>query len=90
MAREVTAGSAAAARYVATIGYSATFFFHWIPAITETSTRLPPGAPLAANADVPGMQMAAGFCFVLFLVGAFFQAMRLRAASAGAPGRLTR
>jgi uncharacterized membrane protein len=76
-----------AARYVATIGYSATFFFHWIPAITETSTRLPPGAPLAANADVPGLQMAAGVLFVLFLVGAFFQARRLRAATAAAGGR---
>src|SRR5437773_3596955 len=30
-----------ASRYVETISYSATFFFHMIPAITETSTRLP-------------------------------------------------
>lgn len=42
--------------YVETVSYSATFFFHWIPAITETSTRLPPGAPLVANADAPELQ----------------------------------
>src|SRR6267142_3258882 len=32
--------------YVETIAYSLTFFFHLIPGITETSTRLPLGAPL--------------------------------------------
>src|SRR5437870_7899903 len=42
-----------ASRYVETVSYSATFFFHMIPAITETSTRLPAGAPLVANADAP-------------------------------------
>lgn len=42
--------------YVETVSYSATFFFHWIPAITETSTRLPLGAPLVANADAPELQ----------------------------------
>ncbi len=38
-----TAGSAGASRYVETVGYSATFLFHLIPAITETTTRLPLG-----------------------------------------------
>src|SRR5215207_1495172 len=33
-------------RYVAVVSYSATFFFHMIPAMTETTTRLPVGAPL--------------------------------------------
>lgn len=42
--------------YVETVSYSATFFFHWIPATTETSTRLPLGAPLVANADAPELQ----------------------------------
>src|SRR5262245_6619602 len=32
--------------YVETVSYSATFFFHMIPTITEGSNRLPPGAPL--------------------------------------------
>jgi uncharacterized membrane protein len=34
-----------ASRYVETISYSATFLFHLIPGITETTTRLPLGAP---------------------------------------------
>jgi len=33
-----------ASRYVETIGYSLTVFFHFFPLITETSTRLPAGA----------------------------------------------
>jgi hypothetical protein len=70
-----------AAVYVSTVSYSATFLFHWIPAITETATRLPPGAPLAANPDVPGLQAAAGVLVLMFLVGATLQVRRLRAAS---------
>jgi uncharacterized membrane protein len=69
-----------ASRYIETVSYSMTFFFHWIPAITETSTRFPIGAPLAANADAPGLQMATGVLFVLFLIGATWQVLRLRAA----------
>jgi hypothetical protein len=68
-----------ASPYVETISYSATFFLHWIPAITETSTRLPLGAPLVANADAPELQAAAGALFVLFLIGATLQVRRLRA-----------
>ena len=68
-----------AARYVATIGYSLTFFFHVIPGFTETSTRLPTGHPLASSPDDPNLQMAIGAAFVVFLIGAFFQFRRLRA-----------
>ncbi|HEY3178956.1 MAG TPA: hypothetical protein VGL25_08750 [Casimicrobiaceae bacterium] len=67
-----------ASRYVETISYSATFFFHMIPAITETSTRLPAGAPLVANADAPELQAATAVLFVLFLLGAALQAWQLR------------
>ncbi len=49
-----------------------------IPAVTETSTRLPLGAPLLPNADAPQLQAAAGVMFVLFLIGATLQVMRLR------------
>ena len=38
-----------ASRYVETISYSATFFFHFIPGSTETWTRFPRGAPLVAQ-----------------------------------------
>jgi hypothetical protein len=69
-----------ASRYVETIGYSLTFFFHFIPAMTETSTRLPAGAPLLPNADAPELQVATGILFVVFLAGATLQFRRLRAA----------
>jgi uncharacterized membrane protein len=75
-----------ASRYVETVSYSATFFFHFIPAITETSTRLPLGAPLVANADAPELQAATGVLFVLFLIGATLQVRRLRAAREGSIG----
>jgi hypothetical protein len=75
------------APYVETIGYSATFFFHLIPAFTETATRLPVGAPLAASPEAPGLQAAIGGCFVLFLIGTALQIRRLRAAVNTAPAR---
>ena len=69
-------------RYVEVVGYSATFLFHLIPGITETMTRLPPGAPLLPSADAPALQVTAGVLAVLFLVGAGLQGLRLRAAPA--------
>src|SRR6266446_2140949 len=45
-----------ASRYVETVSYSATLFFHMIPGITETSTRLPPGAPLLSSPDAPELK----------------------------------
>ena len=41
-----------ASRYVETVSYSATFFFHLIPGITETLTRLPAGAPVRSGRRV--------------------------------------
>jgi uncharacterized membrane protein len=67
-----------AARYVEVVALSATFLFHLIPAITETTTRLPLGAPLLPNADAPQLQTAAGVLALLFLVGATLQVLRLR------------
>lgn len=72
-----------ASRYVEAVGYSATFLFHLIPGITETSTRLPLGAPLLPNADAPQLQAATGVLFVLFLVGVTLQVRALRADSSG-------
>lgn len=67
-----------ASAYIATIGYSLTFFFHMIPAFTETSTRLPPSAPLATGPDDPQLQAAIGVAFVGFLIGAVLQFRRIR------------
>jgi hypothetical protein len=48
-----------------------------IPAITETSTRLPLGAPLLTSAEAPGLAKETGFLVVLFVVSAALQVRRL-------------
>jgi len=68
-----------AARYVEVIGLSLTVFFHWIPGVTESTSRLPAGAPLTTGPDDPRVQAVVGIGFVLFLVGAVWQFRRLRA-----------
>jgi len=70
------------APYVETISYSATFLFHMIPAIAETSTRLPVGAPLLASAEAPALQAANAVMFVAFLIGAALQARHIHRAPA--------
>jgi len=72
-----------AAPYVEMVSYSATFLFHMIPAITETTTRLPLGAPLLAGPDAPQLQTATAALLAVFLVGATWQVLRLRKATAG-------
>lgn len=63
---------------VASVSYSLTVFFHAIPGMTETSTRLPAGAPLASGPDDPRLQAAVGIAFLCFLVGAAWQLRDLR------------
>jgi len=67
-----------ASPYVETVSYSLTFFFHMIPGVTETTTRLPLGKPLLPNADAPELQAAAGVLFLLFVIGAAWQCLQLR------------
>lgn len=67
-----------AGRYVEAISYSLTFFFHMIPGFTESFTRLPANAPVFSGPDDPTLQKVIGVVFLLFLVGAFLQVMRLR------------
>jgi uncharacterized membrane protein len=66
-------------RYVETLSYSLTLFFHMIPAFTETSTRLPVGAPWASSPEDPKLKVAIGIVFLVFLAGAAAQMLRLRA-----------
>jgi uncharacterized membrane protein len=74
-----------ASRPVQAVGYSLTFFFHLVPALTETLTRLPYGAPAFSSPEDPTLQALTGLLFLLFLVGASLQVRRLRAsAPAGA------
>ena len=71
-----------ASRYVETISYTMTFFFHLVPGFTETFTRFPTGAPLFANPDDPALQRTIGVVFLLVLIGIGLQVRRLRAAGA--------
>lgn len=65
--------------YVETLAYSLTFFFHFIPGVNETFTRVPVGAPLLSGPDDPALQKVVGVLFVIYLVGAGLQVWRLRA-----------
>lgn len=60
-------------RAVELVAYTATFTFHFIPGMVETTTRLPIGAPLIADREGPELQAATGVLFVLFLIGASVQ-----------------
>jgi len=64
-------------RFIERVGYSLTFFFHIVPAVTESATRLPLSAPLASSPDDPRIKMAIGICFVLFLIGAVLQVRKM-------------
>lgn len=66
--------------YLATLSYSLSYFFHFIPGITETFTRLPARQPVFASPEDPALQPVVGVVFLLFLVGATLQVLRLRAA----------
>ncbi|HEV8260565.1 MAG TPA: hypothetical protein VGQ19_07410 [Burkholderiales bacterium] len=68
-----------ASPYIETVSYSATFLFNMIPGITETTTRLPLGAPLLPDADAPALKTATAVLVVVFLTGAAFQVRRIRA-----------
>ena len=67
-----------ASRYVEAVAFSASFLFHWVPAFTETLTRLPLGAPLLPNADAPELKAITAVLGVLYLVGVTLQIKRLR------------
>lgn len=58
--------------------YSLTFFFHMIPAVTETFTRVPSAAPLFADAEDPALKAVIGVIFVVFVLGAVLQVRYLR------------
>ena len=65
-------------RYVAVLGYSLTLFFHLIPGLTETGTRLPLGDPAFSGPEDPTLKALVGAGFVVYLMGATIQALRIR------------
>lgn len=64
-------------RYVAVLGYSLTLFFHLIPGLTETGTRLPVGNPVFTGPEDPTLKLCVGIGFLLYLAGAARQVMRI-------------
>lgn len=64
--------------YIATVGYSATFLFHMIPALTEGTTRIPASGPIFARPEAQGLKMGTLALPVLFLIGAAFQIAGIR------------
>jgi uncharacterized membrane protein len=70
-----------AARYVEAVCYSATLLFHLVPGFTETLTRLPPGAPIAASDQAPILQAIDAVLLLLFLAWLAWQIAGLRRAS---------
>lgn len=71
-----------AGRYIVTVSYSVSFFFHLIPGATETFTRVPVGAPLFSGPEDPALQKVVGVLFLLLVVGAALQVRRLYAGQA--------
>jgi len=77
-AAEITGIFGRASRAVATVGYTTTFLFHMIPAVTEASTRLPLGHPNFANADAPGLQKITLAMVVIYMIAAVWQVRSLK------------
>jgi hypothetical protein len=77
---------ALAAGFVArTVGFSLALFLHFIPGTVETLVRLPMGAPYLSSPLDPKAQPILGFFFLLFLIGATLQVLRLRSARDAVP-----
>lgn len=68
-------------RYVAVLGYSLTLFFHLIPGLTETGTRVPVGDPVFSGPEDATLKMLVGIGFLAYLAGAAYQALRLHRAA---------
>jgi hypothetical protein len=71
--------------YVRAVSYSTTVLLLMIPTVTETLTRVPPGAPLVAGPEAPIFKPLYSVLLVIFLAGVTLQARKLR----GAPVRTT-
>jgi uncharacterized membrane protein len=68
-----------ASRRLEIVAYTLTVFFHSIPGVTESLTRLPPGAPIAPSQEAPIFPVLYGIFFVIFLVGVTLQVRWLKA-----------
>ena len=62
--------------YVETISYSVTLLFLGISTVTETLTRVPPGAPVVASPAAPLFTPLYLGLLILFLIGVTLQIRR--------------
>ena len=60
-------------RHVQAVSYSATLFFHSLPAVTDGLLRLPVGDPILTSIDDPILKTCFLGLFVIFLVGVGLQ-----------------
>ena len=60
-------------RYLQALSYSATLFFHFIPAVTDGLLRLPVGDPVVTSIKDPLLKMSYLALLVLFLLGVGLQ-----------------
>ncbi len=70
-------------RYVVALGNSLTLFFHYVPALTEVGTRLPPGHPAFTGPDDPLLQRLYVAGFLVYVLGAAIQVRHIRRSLAG-------
>jgi len=67
------------AEYLQNLSLSFSYMLLFIPAINETLRRVPPSRPLADGPQSPLVVGLVSLVFVLFVIGAGYQALRLRA-----------
>jgi uncharacterized membrane protein len=60
-------------RYLQALSYSATLFFHCVPAVTDGLLRLPVGDPVLSSIEDPVLKMCYLALLVLFLLGVSLQ-----------------
>ncbi len=67
-----------ASRFIEALGLSGSLFFSMVPAINETLTRLPVGAPLASSPQDPLVLKSLGVMAVLVLALCVAQVVNIR------------
>ena len=65
-------------QYIVTVCYTLTLFFHMVPGITETFTRLPAGAPWFESPEDPALEKTLGGVFMVFVAIMLAQVLHLR------------
>ena len=70
--------------------WTLTLFFHMVPGLTETFTRVPLGAPLFTGPDDPTLQATVGVVFGVFAVVMLLQVLHRRRRAAPSACAATR